>query len=212
MSTGLRCLDCSGVTTENSKSAICIFFLIRYGDSVVLITLTANLLSNVVDIDGKISKLAVSVILSSGVTVPVVFLSDGRSTKAVIVFVVSGGIAKASSVMTGWGFVVVPVEAVLTCNVNCGNYMRPCVVSMKTMLFLIKCNPIIGPVNSFITTKCLANIFSTTSNLIVAFVDGFSNWPLASCDRKWGKSSILKILFGIFFFKVSESFWPIALT
>ena len=36
------CLDCSGVTTENS--AICVCFLIRYGDSVVLVTLTAILL------------------------------------------------------------------------------------------------------------------------------------------------------------------------
>ena len=76
------CLDCSGVTTENS--AICVCFLIRYGDSVVLVTLTAVLLSIIVDIERKISKLAVSVIFSNVVTVPVVFHFDGWSVKAVI--------------------------------------------------------------------------------------------------------------------------------
>ena len=77
ISTGLLCLDCSGVTTENS--AICVCFLIRYGDSVVLVILTAILLSIIVDIEWEISRLAVSVNFSSGVTVPVVFhLEDGQ--------------------------------------------------------------------------------------------------------------------------------------
>ena len=49
ISTGLMCLDCSGVTTENS--AICVCFLIRYGDSFVLVTLTAILLSIIVNIE-----------------------------------------------------------------------------------------------------------------------------------------------------------------
>ena len=49
ISAGLMCLDYSGVSTDNS--AICVCFLIRYGDSVVLITLTAILLSNTVDIE-----------------------------------------------------------------------------------------------------------------------------------------------------------------
>ena len=102
ISTGLMCLDWSGVTTENS--AICVCFLIGYGYSVVLVTLSAILLSNIVDIEWKLSKLAVSVNFSSGVTVTVVFGFDGWSTKAVIVFVVVGGIVKASSVMIGWGF------------------------------------------------------------------------------------------------------------
>ena len=90
ISTGLMCLDCSGVTTENS--AICVCFLIRYGDSVVLVTLTAIRLSIIVDIEWEISRLAVSVNFSSGVTVPVVFHFEGWSIKAVIVFVVVGGL------------------------------------------------------------------------------------------------------------------------
>ena len=138
ISTGLMCLDCSGVTTENS--AICLYFLIRYGDSVVLVTLTAYLLSIIIDIEWENIKLAVSVNFSKGVTVPVVFHFDRWSTKAVIVFVVVGGIVREPLVMTGCGFVVVSIEDVLTCIVKCGKSMRPCVVSMTTLLFLIKCN------------------------------------------------------------------------
>ena len=41
------CLDCSGVTTENS--AICVCFLMRYGDSVVLVTLIAILFYSLVN-------------------------------------------------------------------------------------------------------------------------------------------------------------------
>ena len=107
------CFDCSGVTTENS--AICVFILIRYGDSALLVTLTANLLSIFVDILREISKLAVSVNFSSGVTVPAVFHFDGWSTKAVIAFVVVVGIVRALSVRTGWELTVVSLEAVLTC-------------------------------------------------------------------------------------------------
>ena len=69
------CLDCSGVTTENS--AICVFFLIKYGDCVVLVTLTAFFLSIIVEIEWEISKIDVSVNFSSGVTVPVVLHFDG---------------------------------------------------------------------------------------------------------------------------------------
>ena len=82
ISTGLMCLDCSGVTTENS--AVCVCSLMRYGDSVVLVTLTAILLSIIVDIEWEISKLAVSVNFSNAVTVPVVFHFDGWSMKAVL--------------------------------------------------------------------------------------------------------------------------------
>ena len=49
ISTGLMYLDCSGVTTENFAIRVC--FLIRYGDSVLLVTLTAILLSIIVDIE-----------------------------------------------------------------------------------------------------------------------------------------------------------------
>ena len=172
-------LDCSGVTTENS--AICVCFLIRYGDSVVLVTLTAIVLSIIVDIEWEISKLAVSVNFSNGVTVPVVLHFDGWSTKDVIDFVVVGGIVRASSLMTGCGLVFFSLEAVLICIVNWGKNMRPCVVSMTTLLFLIKCNPITGPVSLFITTKCTAKVWSPNCNLIVLVVKGFSNWPLATC-------------------------------
>ena len=76
------------------------------------------------------------------------------------VFVVAGGIVRSSSMMTGCSLVVDSLEAVLTCIVKWGKCMRPCVVSMTTQLFLIKCNPIIGPVNFFITTKCSARVIS----------------------------------------------------
>ena len=54
--------------------------------------------------------------------------------KAAIVFVVFGGMVRASSVMTGCGMVVVSLEAVFTCIVKWGKCMRPCVVSMTTLL------------------------------------------------------------------------------
>ena len=82
-------------------------------------------MSITVDIEWEISKLAVSVNFSICVTVPVAFLFDGCSTKVVIVFVFVVGIVRALSVMTGSGFVVVSFEAVLTCIVKCGKYIRP---------------------------------------------------------------------------------------
>ena len=69
----------------------------------------------------------------------------------------------------------------LTCIVKCGKSKRPCVLSMNTLLFLIKCNPMIGPVNFFITTKCSANMLSPLSNLVVVVTNGFYNWPFANC-------------------------------
>ena len=204
------CLDCSRVTTENS--AVCVCFLIRYGDSVVLVTLTASLLSIIVDIEWEISRLAVSVNFSNGVTVPVVFYFDGWSTKAVIVFVVVAGIVRASSIMTGCGLVVVSLEVFLTCTVRCGKCMRPCVVSMTTLLFPKKRNPINGSVNFFNTTKCSAEVLSPMSNFSMAVDNGLSNWPLATCIWKLGGSSVLRMLFGAFSFIVSKSFWAIALT
>ena len=135
--------------------------------------------------------------------------------KAVIVFVVVGGMVRASSVMTGCGLVVVSLEVVLTCIVEWGKWMRPCVVSMTTLLFLIKCYPIIGPVNFFFTTKCSAKALSPISNFSnfsVAVYVGFCNWPLATCIWKLGGSSILRRFFGAFCLIVSKSSWAIALT
>ena len=82
-------LDYSGVTTKNS--AVSTFFLIKYGDSVVLLILTAVFLSVIIDIEWDISRLAAFVNFLTGVTVPVVCHSDGWSRKAAIVFVVIGG-------------------------------------------------------------------------------------------------------------------------
>ena len=71
------CLDCFGVTLENF--AICVCFLITNGDSVVLVTLTAVLLSIIVDIEWEFTKLAVFVNFSNDVTVRVVFhLTQGQ--------------------------------------------------------------------------------------------------------------------------------------
>ena len=77
---------------------------------------------------------------------------------------------------------VVSLEAVLTCIVKCGKCMRPCVVPMTALLFLIKCNPIIGSVNFFITTKFSGKKLFPLSNFSVAVANCFSNWSLANCS------------------------------
>ena len=76
--------------------------------------------------------------------------------------------------------------------------MRPCVVSMTTLLFLLKFNPKIGPVNFFITTKFSANMLSPISNLSAPVGNGYSSWPFATCIWKLGGLSILRLLFGLF--------------
>ena len=68
MSTGLINLDCSGLTTENS--AICVFLLIKYGDSIVLVLLTAVFLSFLIGIEWDFSRHAASVNIPTVVTVP----------------------------------------------------------------------------------------------------------------------------------------------
>ena len=118
------------------------------------------------------------------------FDSDDGSTKAVIVFVVLNGTVRASSVMTGWGFEVASLEAIFNCIVRCGKCMTPCVVSLTTLLFLIKRNPYIGPVIVFITRKFSANILCRISNLDVVVANGFSNWPFAACFENWEKRRI----------------------
>ena len=88
------------------------------------------------------------------------------------------------------GFAVVSLEGILTLIVKCGNCMRPCVVSMTTLLFPIKCNSNIGRVNFFITRKFSANTLSPISELGVTVANGFSNWPFVACFWKFGGSSI----------------------
>ena len=85
----------------------------------------------------------------------------------------------------------------LTCIVKWGKCIRPCVVSMTTLLFLIKCNPIIGPVSFFITTKCSAKELSPISTFSLAVDIGFSNWPFATCILKLGGSSLLRSYLGL---------------
>ena len=101
-SAGLINLDCSRITTESS--ALCVFILIVSDESIVVVTLTSAFLSNTVDIEWDISKLAVSLILSSGVAAPAVFHSNGWATKTVIIFVAFGGIVRLSSLRTNRGF------------------------------------------------------------------------------------------------------------
>ena len=55
---------------------------------------------------------------------------------------------------------------------KCGKKMRRCVVSMTTMWCLMKFNPIMGPVNFSITTKCSAKVLSQISNLSEAVAIG----------------------------------------
>ena len=102
-------------------SAVCVFCLFEHGDFVVMVIVTASyfLVKNV-DLEWEISRLAVSVNFSSGVTVPAVFHSEGWSTKVLLVFVVLDGIVRASSVKIVWVFAFVQLEAVLTCIVKCG--------------------------------------------------------------------------------------------
>ena len=121
---------------------------------------------------GKSANL-LSPLTSPMVSVPVVFHFDRWSTKAVIVFVVVGGIVSESSVMSGWDFLVVSLEVAITCIFKCRKCMRPCVVSMTTLLFLIKCNSTNGPVHFFITTKCSPDLMFTNSNLSMVVSDAF---------------------------------------
>ena len=169
-------------------------------------------LSNIVDIEWDIRRLAVSVNFSTGVMVPVVFHSDTWSTNAVIVFVVICGIVILSWIRTAWGLVFVWFNVLLTCIVKCGKCFRPCVVSITTLLCLMKCKPIIGPVRLPITTKCSAKVWSSMSKLSVAVAVGFSNWPFATWIWKLGGSSILKLLEGDCCLILSSSFWAFALT
>ena len=129
------------------------------------------------------SKLAVFVNFSDGVTVPVVLYFEGWSTKAVFAFVDISGIARASSGRTTWHFQPI-CELVLTCIFRCGKFMRPCVVSVTTLLILIKCKPMIGPVSLFFSTKCSTNVLSPVSILNVVVANRFSNWPFATCTWK----------------------------
>ena len=109
-------------------------------------------------------------------TVAAVLHSVALSTKAENSFIVLGDIISGSSVGTYWGSTFVLLEAFLTYIIKFGKGVRPCIVSMNTMLFLKKCKIVIGFVNFFITTKCSTSVLSPVSNLSLAAANGFSNW------------------------------------
>ena len=103
-------------------------------------------------------RLAVSVNFSTGVTVPVLFHYHKWSINAVFVLFVICGTVILSWMRTTWGLALVWFIALLTCIVKCGKRMSPCVVSMTTLLCLMKCNPIKDPVRFFMTTKYSAKM------------------------------------------------------
>ena len=78
------------------------------------------------------------------------------------------------------GLAFVSLAAFLTLIVKCEKWMRPCVVSMTTLLSLMKCTPTIGAVKVFNTSKCSENISSPVTNLIGGVANGVSNWPFAT--------------------------------
>ena len=156
------CLDCSGVTTENSAISV------RFWSDMVIplywlpwLLLFVNHCRHWVGNQQTCCFRKLLQWCHSPCCVPFWRLvNEGCDC----FFVVAGIIVRASSVMTDWGVVVVSLEAVLTCIVKCGNCMRPCRVSMTTLLFLIKCNPTFGLVNLFNTPKRSAKILSPISN------------------------------------------------
>ena len=123
-----------------------------------------------------------------------------------------GGTVILSWMRTSWGLALVPLDALLACIVKCGKWKRQCIISITTLLCLMKCNPIVGLVNFFITTKCSAKMWSLISNLSVAVGMGFSNWPFVIWIWSMWRSLILKILDGAFCLLVSNSCWAFALT
>ena len=148
--------------------------------------------------DYNTSKLAVSANLSIGVTVPVMFLSDGWSTNAVMVFVVIGVFVSQSPLKTGRGLEIASFADLSTCIVKRRKRMRAYVVSMTTLLCFMNCNSIIGSVNFFITMQCFAKAWSPVLSIFVVVANSFSKWSSATCFWKFGGSSIFKILAGLF--------------
>ena len=127
-----------------------------------------------------VGKLVVPMNSSYGVTVLVVFQSNGWSRSALIVFVFIGGIVRASLMRTVWGSTLSSIAVLLTCIVTWGKRMRSFVVSMTTLLCLMKCKPMISPVKLFITRKCSCKLWSPMSNLSLVVAGSFSNQSFAT--------------------------------
>ena len=145
-----------------------------------MLTLTATFLSIIVDNEWDSSRLVASVKLHTGVTVPAVFQSDEWSTIAAMVLVDIGGSVLLLGLKTARSYARVSLAVYLSCFEKWGKWMRPSVLSMTTLLGHKKCNPIMGPLKFFITTKCSGKLCSQISNLGVAVAIGFSNWPFAT--------------------------------
>ena len=132
----------------------------------MLVTLNAIFLSFSIEIERDYQTRAASVNFSTGVTVPVIFPSYNRSTNDLTGFAAIGGTVILSWTRRTWGLALVPLDVLLICSVRCGRGMKPCVVSMTTLLCLMNCNPIIGPVKLFTTTNCSAKIWSPKSQIL----------------------------------------------
>ena len=90
---------------------------------------------------------------------------------------------------TVWGLSLVPLESLLTCIVGWKKWNRPCLVTMNTLLWLVKCTPRMIQVKIFFTIKCSAKMCSAISNLSKFLDNAFSYWPFATCLRKLGAST-----------------------
>ena len=109
------------------------------------------------------------------------------------------------------GFGIFSLHAVLTCIVKCGKCLKPCVVSMTTLSFLMKFIPTNDSVNFFNTTNCSAKMLSPIQELSLVVANGFPNWPFVTCLLEVGVSSTSRRLIGTSCFIVSNSFRTIAL-
>ena len=87
--------------------------------------------------------------------------------------------------------------ASLACIVNCGKWMRPCVVSITTLLCLTRVNPSMCGVKFFNTTICSVKLFSPKSNSGVTVAVGSCNCPFVTWIWILGGSSVLKTLAGL---------------
>ena len=125
---------------------------------------------------------------------------------------VIGRILEVSRIRRVWGSAFVSQAQLLTCMVKCGKWMKPYVVSMTTLLCLMKFKLITGPISFFITMKSSAKLWSMMSNLDFGVADGFSQWPFANWIWKFWAPSILKMLAEACCLILSNSFWAIKLT
>ena len=177
-----------------------------------MVTLTASFCQILLKLSGILSDLRLLWIfpLESRYRLFSIPISDQQMLW--LFFFVLGGTVILSQRRTTWSLALISFDALLTCIVKLGKWMRSCVLSMTTLLCLMKCNPIMDPVNFLITMKCSAKVWSPLSNLSVTVAFGFSNWPFATWIWELGESSAAKTLAGACCLIMFSSFWAIALT